>query len=255
MSQELFVNGVNADGTIGYEIPIDSQLIARAARGDKLTRDELNSLRLKKQNALAHFGVAEGVDAEKLESAGWGVIFPAGLPEKTRDAIQEALKPLLEHRKTQAGECYQEYLGSERGLQNGESKAEFLKRYGRGPGPARPVEDDGTPGVPYYLLIAGSPESIPFPFQYQLDVQYAVGRIYFDKLEEYYQYASSVVEAETRGLQRSRRAAFFGVANADDRATEMSSKRLILPLSQAVETKLGASGWGVRLLVRFLSSL
>ena len=245
MSQELFVNGVNADGTVGYDIPIDSEIIARAARGDKLTKDELNTLRLKRQAAESHFGVAEDVDAEKLDSAGWGAIFPAELPEKSREAIKEALKPLLDHRRAQAGEVYQEYIGPERGARNGESKAEFLKRYGRGPGPAKPREDDGTLGVPYYLLIVASPETIPFSFQYQLDVQYAVGRIYFERLEDYYQYARSVVEAETKGLKRTRKAAFFGVANAEDKATEMSSKRLIPPLSKAIKEKYGADGWGV----------
>jgi hypothetical protein len=248
MSQELFVNGVNADGTVGYEITIDSEIIARAARGDKLTKDELNTLRLKMRNAESHFGVAEDVDAEKLDSAGWGVIFPAALPDRSRDAIKEALKPLLEHRKAQAGELYQEYLGSERGAKSGESKAEFLKRYGRGPGPAKPREEDGTLGVPYYLLLVASPEAIPFSFQYQLDVQYAVGRIYFDRLEDYYQYAKSVVEAETKGLRRARRAAFFGVANAGDKATEMSSKHLVLPLSSSVQEKYHAGGWGVDLI-------
>jgi hypothetical protein len=245
MSQQLFVNGVNADGTVGYDIPIDSKIIARAARGDKLTKDELNTLKLKKQAAESHFGVAEGVDAEKLDSAGWGVVFPAGLQDKSRDAIKEAIKPLLDHRRAQAGEIYQEYIGSERGAKNGESKAEFLKRYGRGPGPAKPREDDGTLGVPYYLLIVASPETIPHSFQYQLDVQYAVGRIYFEKLEDYYQYAKSVVEAETKGLKRAKKTAFFGVANTDDKATEMSSKSLIPPLSTIVKEKYGPSGWGV----------
>lgn len=245
MSQELCVNGVNADGTTGYDFPIDTEIVARAARGDKLTKDELNTLRLKKRGADSHFGVAEGVDAEQLDSAGWGVLFPAGLPESSREAIKEALKPLLDHRRAQAGETYQEYIDPERGVKNGESKAEFLKRYGRGPGPARPREEDGKPGVPYYLLIAGSPETIPFSFQYQLDVQYAVGRIYFERLEDYYQYAKSVVAAETKGLTRTRRAAFFGVGNADDRATEMSSKYLISPLANILREKYSPRGWGV----------
>ena len=248
MSQELFVNGVNADGSVGYELPITSEDIARAARGEKLTKDERNTLKLKKRQELTHFGVAEGIDAEVLDSAGWGVIFPASLPEKSREAIQEALKPLLDHRREQAGELYQEYTGPERGVRPAESKAEFLKRYGRGPGPANPTEADGTPGVPYYLLIIGSPETIPFSFQYQLDVQYAVGRIYFERLEDYYQYARSVVEAETKGLRRAKKAAFFGVANADDRATDLSSKHLVLPLANSIKERYGANGWGIDLI-------
>jgi len=242
MSQELYLNGIDADtgGPLDGERAITTEDIAKVARGQKLAKDdkwfkELNGRRNRdKMHGGPHFGVAEGIDNNDLSQTGWGVIFPANLPKKSLDGIKEALKPLLDLRQKQAAaqqaSFYQEFSGAERGYKIGESKNDFLKRSNVSPGPADPSR-----GVPYYLLIAGSPETIPFTFQYQLDVQYAVGRIYFDKLEDYYQYAKSVVEAENKKLARARKAAFFGVANPGDRATEMSSQKLIKPLANQLK--------------------
>lgn len=241
MPQELFLNGIDADtgGPIdGDKITITTELIAKVARGQKLTPEDLRDAKLRKaldEQKRAHFGVAEGIDETNLAETGWAVIFPAGLPQKSVAALKEALKPLLDLRREQASAndetFYKEVIGPELGVRNGESKNDFLKRFGRGPGPADPAK------FPYYALIVGSPETIPYTFQYQLDVQYAVGRIYFDRLEDYYQYAQSVVAAETKKLARARKAAFFGTANPDDRATHMSAEYLIQPLAKQMKTR------------------
>ena len=234
-------NGI--DGSSGdYLLPAMSPGdIAAVAQGGHIDPTHINELKWKySQAAEGHYGLCEGIDPRNLADAGWGVIFASD----ANPAIREALDELLVHRRKQATQksesLYKEYIGTW-AYRPGESKTDFLKRHGAGPGPVVPDK------VPYYLLIVGDPESIPYRFQYQLDVQYAVGRIHFDTLPEYAGYAHSVVAEETRESAASRRAVFFGVRSPDDRATAMSATQLVGPLADRIKKDL--PGWGVETIV------
>ncbi|HSR16314.1 MAG TPA: hypothetical protein VLL51_11205, partial [Gemmatimonadales bacterium] len=164
-----------------------------------------------------------------LADTGWAVIFAAG--DRLADARRLALAELLDHRRSQATEknekYYQElsYLGGDDDRQP-ETAQEFLARHGAGASIASPER------MPYYLLIVADPESIPYEFQYDLDVQYAVGRLHFERLEEYAQYARSVVTAEGGTFSLPPQAAIFGPRNAENRAMGTVMNYLVRPVSE-----------------------
>ncbi len=188
----------------------------------------------------SHLGPKEGVDPKNLADTGWGLLLAFSDSDKT-PALLDALRPLLDLRRQQAGERYREYTGAQ-GYRPDEGKSQFLARHGVGPGPADPDK------MPYYLLLVGDPEAIPYRFQYQVDVQYAVGRIYFETLEEYATYAASVVAAETGQVKLPRRAVFFAPANPNDGATNLSANQLVAPLTSKISAD--QSSWAVELFLK-----
>ncbi len=193
-----------------------------------MTADEilegLRSQPKKRERALM-----PGIDPKDLAKTGWGVVFH----EEESPEIREALAPLLKHRQAEAAKrfehLYRELSGAD-GYREGMSKEDFLTACGAATGPVNPNR------LPYYLLLVGGPERIPFHLQHQIDVQYAVGRVAFDTAEEYARYAQSVVEAETNGAGHGRKIALFGVRNSDDYATGLSADHLVRPLGERLGT-------------------
>ena len=163
-----------------------------------------------------------------IDELGWAVLFADDDP--MREAIRRALGPLLEQRGRQTRA---RFTRSEYAVKPGEKAQEFLKRHGA---LARGVEDADR--MPYYLLIVGDPERIPFEFQYALDAQYAVGRLHFEgvtreeTLAMYARYARSVVEAESGQWGLPRQAVIFGPRHEQDPVTAMLARNLIEPMIQ-----------------------
>jgi hypothetical protein len=222
MSTERLGGGVDGS-TGGYrsEPEPDSELARRVSGSPVLSRQELRERRW----WVERYSIDDpgrlpihSFDPAKLYETGWGVVFSS---EDTVPEIHEALAPLLSLRQQQAHGGYRALT-----YRPGQDKLDFLAAHRGFPGAVDPGR------VPYYLLLVGSPESIPFSFQQDLDIQYAVGRIWFDRLEDFAQYARSVVDAEAQPSLRPKRLAFFSPEN--DEATRRLSQEWVAPLAQKV---------------------
>jgi hypothetical protein len=235
INDTLVFNGI--DGRTGDYLlpPLSVAQLARLALGHALPaleRDEVD-LRL---GMDIDYPLKEGEDPDDLAQAGWAVVFPftrkGSEAAAQQAAIREALGPLLARRRSQAAHRderrYRECIGPD-AYRPGETKQQFLARMGAGPGAVDPAK------FPYYVLLVASPEEIPYRVQYQLDVQYAVGRIHFDTIDEYARYAANVVEAETRPRPLTRTLALWGAENPGDRATHASARHLVAPLADYLE--------------------
>jgi hypothetical protein len=220
-ASNIYANGL--DGATGGYLHAASSPddICRAALAESADANHQRELKFKASQGQPDFGPEGGLEDQKLEAVGWGVVFAPGIDPQ----VVATLRPLLDLRAAQAGALYKEFSDAKgNGYKAGDSYLDFLGRSKAGPGPAEPKK------VPYYLLLVGDPEALPFEFQYALDVQYAVGRLHFDTPAEYAAYARAVVASEGGTGARPRRLHFFAIENSDDEATHLSTANLAGPL-------------------------
>lgn len=208
---------------VGVRSPVPMGVIAETGE----THEPLSEKVLSRFNAPPHqqmvraigspvLAVAAGVDdAMDLAQAGWAVLFASDADP----AIKAKLQPLLDLRKSQVNndQLFRVFEG-ETGVRPKQTAAGWASS--RGVSLVAPV--DPEKGVPFYLLIVGSLERIPYEFQAQFDLQWAVGRLYFDDIEDYGAYAGKMVEYETNGAPpQTRRAALWMPRNQLDLATPL----------------------------------
>jgi hypothetical protein len=234
---------------------------------------------------VAHLGTADWVDPKDLRQTGWGIIFPQFMPEEQVAKIKAALDPLLRHRLIQTdlarldlnedlatlyGKSLDELVALREeettwfpnwrrlfwiydrslGYRPGDTARAFMKREPRHADPSRPV-DPQQGNVPYYLLVVGSPEDIPFEFLYGMDVQFSVGRIDFgDDYDAYRRYAENVVATERGMVTPSANITFFAAQNPGDRATELSLNYLAQPLCENLRKRHLDGTWYFNLIAK-----
>ncbi|MGT2490908.1 hypothetical protein ACU4GD_11245 [Cupriavidus basilensis] len=141
------------------------------------------------------YAVLGDVDGDKLDEAGWGLLFPS---DADPAPYLDALAPLIAWRHREAGQVTI-FQGAD-GCLPGESAATWLARHKV----SLNVVDPAL-GVPYYLVLVGPPDKISFAFQYTLDLYWAVGRLDFPQLADFRSYADSVTAYETMASVTARR--------------------------------------------------
>jgi len=155
-------------------------------------------------------------------------------------AVKTALQPLLDLRASQVNNPKRfKIFESTKGVRPNQSAVDWLDRQGVGLAVVDP-----RLGVPYYLLLVGSPAQISFEFQFILDTQWCVGRLYFDTPAEYEAYARSVVAYETaQTLPHKKQAAMWMTHNPGDAATGMLLSQVGRPFK---DSGLGTDdGWAL----------
>ncbi|MBN1247467.1 MAG: hypothetical protein JXC32_07395, partial [Anaerolineae bacterium] len=191
------------------------------ARADEIQLDEL---RFKSQTQTQWPVIPGAGSPTDIANVGWAVLFPSDMHPGLHEDIKAALQPLLDLRQEQAGDLFRVLDGTS-AYRSGERKDQYFERMGVGPGLADPRE------LPFYVLLVGTPEQIPYAFQYQLDVMRGVGRLDFGSdVEAYAAYAQKIVAVEQGEIVIPRRAAFWAPTNRGDKATEMSMRLLVEPL-------------------------
>jgi hypothetical protein len=172
------------------------------------------------------FALPFDMDPKKLDESGWGVVFHEETPQKVRDALET----LMALRRTQAGGRFKVL-----DYKKGEQARDWYARHGLAPGAIDPQI------VPYYLLLIGPPDQIPFEFQYLLGVDYAIGRLSFDAPEDYERYARSTVAYESaRSVPNGKEISYWGTRHLGDPATDLSASMLIDPLANGIAGAAGA---------------
>lgn len=213
-------------GSVGTLL-LSANEIRDPARQDelKLCREYEEATEQQMRIRRARRELPSDVDPHDLSATGWGIVIA-----RTEDpAVSHALRRLIEHREQQAGKRFKEipYWPDDSG------RTFLWGRNGESPGVLDPEV------LPYYLLLVGGPEKIPFDVQYQLSINHAVGRLFFHDPADYSRYVDRLIQAENEGTGLPKRGIIVSVENGD-RATALLASHLVAPLEKRLD---GHADW------------
>src|SRR5688572_20333533 len=217
---KLYLNGINGETGQYLVEPMELADAAGMIKGIEEDNSVISWLRsVWARLSQTCMGPRYDLDPTKIKDVGWAIVFH----QNESWDVRQALQPLIDHRKQQVGDEGKVKVLSYR---DGQNRAEWLAGYYAAVGSIDPER------VPFYLLFVGSPKRIPYGFCQEINVEYAVGRLCFDTVEEYSRYVASIIEYEnSASVPNAREAVFFGARHDFDKATQMSADLLVKPLA------------------------
>lgn len=158
-------------------------------------------------------------------TAGWRFLVNENDPHY--EAMVEAIRPLAEHRgMAEPGRPF---------LYRGETVDDWFDWMTENYSPLALGAQ-----VPFYVLIVGGPDQVPFAFQSMLASAAAVGRLDFDTVDDLHVYVEKVLRLEQAEQPAARRGAvFFAPDYGLDDATFFSRKYMAEPLAEHVQEARG----------------
>ena len=115
LDELIYSNGLNGSTKAYLTPPMKAgELVQHILQEQEPENQDI--LKAKLDDRETHYAPIYGIDAKNIAEAGWGIIYGAGISAE----VKEALSPLIDFRKTQAGELFKEYT------YHGESSRDFL---------------------------------------------------------------------------------------------------------------------------------
>ncbi len=180
----LHLNGIDALTGLPAAPSMTEEEAARHAGGPPPAEDVGLLRRLWEALKRPLHGLPDDIDPIDVATAGWALVLPSETPDEVRQAIERLVAHRRDHTRVPADRCLiLDY-------KPGQSLADWLASQGAHLADVEPTR------LPYYVVLVGGPDIISFEFQTLLDMNYAVGRIAFDRPEQYRHYVEGLIAYE-----------------------------------------------------------